>query len=200
MKRLSLVALCLLVIAPARAAKLTMPEPPVVELEVGDIELPLPRSAGLLVTQKTREEVYVVQTSPFDKIHYPIGVYTADLFAANLPQVFSQVAEVGQPESPDQDVVVQVEIVRFEAKIPHPAYNPYTATVVYKITARDQSGEVLLVQTVTGDGQTSKGMMSGFKAKKMAAQAASLAMADALKQALEALAEAPELGEAEAQE
>lgn len=195
MQRTAVIVVCLFVAASAHAATLKMPAAPVIELELGDGEIPYPLSVGLFVPDDVKDEIFVVKTSPFDKIKYPIGGYTVDVFSVNLPQVFDKVVEVSGPKAADVDLVIEVDIVRFEAKIPHPAYNPYTATAVYKITVRDSSGETLLGQTVTGDGQTSKGMMSGFKAKRLAAESAARAMAEAAKEALEALAEAPELEE-----
>jgi hypothetical protein len=195
MQRTALIVVCLFAAVSAHAATLKMPAAPTIELEPSDGEVPRPLSVGLFVPDDVKDEIFVVKTSPFDRIKYPIGGYTVDVFATNLPQVFSKVIEVGGPKAAGVDLVIEVDIVRFEATIPHPAYNPYTATAVYKITVRNSSGETLLVQTVTGDGQTSKGMMSGFKAKRLAAESAARAMAEAAKQALEALADAPELAE-----
>jgi hypothetical protein len=48
--------------------------------------------------------------------------------------------------------------------------------------------------TTTGSGQTSKGMMSGFKAKSLAAESAARAMNDAMTQLLQGLLDAEELG------
>lgn len=197
MRHTTLIVVCLLVVASAHAATLKMPAAPTIELELGDGEVPFPLSVGFFVPDDVKNEIFVVKTSPFDKIKYPIGSYTVDVFATNLPQVFGEVAEVGGPEAVGFDLVIEVDIVRFEATIPHPAYNPYTATAVYKITVRDSTGATLFGQTVTGDGQTSKGMMSGFKAKRLAAESAARAMAEAAKQALEGLADAPELTEAQ---
>jgi hypothetical protein len=195
MKRAALIALSLGVAASASAATLKMPAAPEIALEVSEGEMPHPLSAGLLLPDEVRSAVHVVKTSPFDRIKYPIGEYTVDVFSRNLPQVFASVTEVDTDKAADVDLVVEIAIVRFEAVIPHPASNPYTATAVYKITVRDPDGETILVQTVTGDGQTSKGMMSGFKARGLAAESAARAMDDAARQALEALAEAPELAE-----
>ncbi len=197
MKTATLIAFCLLIAVSAPAATLKLPAAPEIDLEIdrGDPEVPYPLSAGLLLSNEVRSAVFVVKTSPFDRIKYPIGDYTVDLFSRNMPQVFGNVVEVDSVKAAEVDVVIEIAIVRFEAVIPHPASNPYTATMVYKITVKDTDGETLLVQTVTGDGQTSKGMMSGFKAKQLAGESAARAMADAGRQALEALAEAPELAE-----
>ena len=196
MKRACLIVLSLLFAMSASAATLKMPAAPEIELEVNQDEVPYPLSAGLLLPNEVRLAVHVVKTSPFDRIKYPIGEYTVDLFSRNMPQVFATVSEIDSVKAADVDVVIEIAIVRFEANIPHPASNPYTATAVYKITVRDTDGDTLLVQTVTGDGQTSKGMMSGFKAKQLAAESAVRAMNDAARQAFEALAEAPEVAEA----
>lgn len=195
MKNATLIVLCLLVAASASTATLKMPPAPELVLDIDAAEAPHPITAGLFLSADVRSNIYVVKTSPFDKIKYPIGAYTSDVFERNLPQALAEVIEIDAPSSTDVDVVISIEIVRFEAIIPHPAHNPYTATVVYKITVRDSAGETLLVQTVTGEGQTSKGMMSGFKAKQLAAESAVRAMNDAATQALEALADAPELAE-----
>jgi hypothetical protein len=195
MKNTTLIVLCLFVAASAPAATLKMPPAPELALEIDTTVVPHPLTAGLFLSADVRSNVYVVKTSPFDKIKYPIGEYTFDLFNRNLPQVLAEVVTVDAPSSKDVEIVISIEIVRFEAIIPNPAYNPYTATVVYKITVQDPNGETLLVQTVTGEGQTSKGMMSGFKAKQLAAESAVRAMNDAATQALEALFDAPELAE-----
>jgi len=187
-----LVALTLLA-APAGAANVKMPPAPAVELEGAE---PLALTAGLYLPEELRGTVEVVKTSPFDKLKFAVGAFTAELFELNLPKAFAKVIPVTAkvPSDPAAaDVVVSVEIVRFEVTIPHPAYNPYTSTAVYKVTVSDPAGETLFTQTATGEGQTSKGMMSGFKAQGLAAEAAKLAMADAAKQAFEGLIAADEL-------
>jgi hypothetical protein len=195
MKTTMLTVLCLLIAAAAPAATLKMPPATDIALETTEEFVPYALTAGLFMSDEVRSEIYVVKTSPFDKIKYPIGGYTVDVFSRNLPQIFAEVVEINDAKAADVDLVVEVAIVRFEAIIPHPASNPYTATAVYKITVSDTDGETLLVQTVTGDGQTSKGMMSGFKAKQLAGESAARAMTDAARQALEALADAPEVAE-----
>jgi hypothetical protein len=191
MKRMSLIILCLLVASSASAATLKIPAASEIELETGEAKVPFHLSAGLLLPEKVRTAVHVVKTSPFDKMKYPIGEYTVDVFVRNLPQIFTEVIEVDKTKATDVDLVVEVAIVRFEGNIPHPASNPYTATMVYKITVKDAGGETVLVQTVTGEGQTSKGMMSGFKAKQLAAESAARAMADAARQALSSARDRP---------
>jgi len=188
---LSLLVLSL-VAAPLAAGSLKMPDPPAIKLAEGIA--PLPLHAVLKVSDDLQNTVSVVKTSPFDKLVYPTGAWTVALFEKNLPLVFEKV-EVPKPGAPpvDADLTLEISIVRFEATVPHPAYNPYTATVVYRIDVFDRSGEKIFTQTATGNGQTSKGMMSGFKAKGLAAESAKLAMVDAARQVLEGLADAPEL-------
>jgi len=193
MKVTTLTVLCLVIAAAAPATTLKLPSAPEMTLETNGVSLPLPLTAGLFLSDEVRSAIHVVKTSPFDRIKYPIGDYTVDVFGRNLPLVFAEVVEVNDAKMTDVDLVVEVAIARFEAVIPHPASNPYTATAAYRITVRNADGETVLVQTVTGDGQTSKGMMSGFKAKQLAGESAARAMADAARQALEALADEPEL-------
>jgi len=181
---------------PALAATVEMPPAPAIELAGST---PLPLTAGLYLPDELRSAIEVVKTSPLDKLKFPVGKFTAELYERNLPLAFAKVVPVTAkvPADPSAvDVVVSVEIVRFEVGIPHPAYNPYTSTAVYKVTVTDPKGEVLFTQTATGSGQTSKGMMSGFKAQGLAAEAAKLAMVDAATQALEGLLASDELREA----
>ena len=91
------------------------------------------------------------------------------------------------------DLTIQPSIVKFDSVVPMPAYNPYTATVVYHIDVYDKAGEKIYAQTATGNGQTSKGMMSGFSARQICAEVAQMAMKDAVKQILEGLSEAEEI-------
>jgi hypothetical protein len=191
-----LLVVLILLAVPADAANVKMPPAPAIELEAAD---PLPSRAGLYLPGEFRSVVAVVKTSPFDKLSFPIGEFTAALLELNLPQAFAAVVPLTSAVPADPaavDLVVSVEIVRFELTIPHPAYNPYVATAVYKLTVTEPGGETLFTQTATGSGQTSKGMMSGFKAQGLAAEAAKLAMVDAGKQALEGLLAADELREA----
>lgn len=200
MKKTTLMTvLCLVAAASVTAATLKMPAASVLEPDLEGLDVPYAMPIGLYLSQETRSFVHVVKTSPFDKIKYPVGAYTAELFARNLGQVFADVEEVSGSSSSGGRIVVEIAVDHFEAVIPHPAYNPYTATVAYKLTVRDAEGEVLYSQTLTGDGQTGKGMMSGFKAKGLAAESAVRAMNDAATQALEALADAPELAEQSAE-
>ena len=152
-----------------------------------------PAKAGLVISKELKETVYVKQTSPFDKISYPIGEQTAQLFRQNLPLVFSRVAEVeSKSAASDIDFVVEPAIVSFSSVIPMPAYNPYTAKIVYRVDGY-RKGEKIFTQTAIGDAQTSKGMMSGFAAQSIAAEVANKAMENAMKQILEGLSAAEEL-------
>lgn len=195
MKKLTLIILCLFAAGTAAAATLKMPTAPDLTIDVEGLDVPYDLPVGLCISDETKEAMHVVKTSPFDKIKYPVGAYSTDVFTRNIGKVFADVEELDSPSSTQGRVVIEVEIERFEAVIANPAYNPYTATMVYKLTVRDTAGEVLFSQAVTGDGQTSKGMMSGFKAKQLAAESAVRAMNEAATQALEALADAPELTE-----
>ena len=67
------------------------------------------------------------------------------------------------------------------------------ATLVYRVVVYDREGNKLFTQTATGNGQISKGMVSGFSVGKLCAQSAQLAALDAAKQVLEGLLEAVEL-------
>ncbi len=182
-----------LVASSAAAATLKMPPPPQIDLQGAT---PHPFAAGLYVAKETREFTHTIKTSPFDKIVYPIGEQTVGLFEKNLPGVFKSVVPAAAPK-PGQgvDLVVEPSVVKFEAVIPHPAYNLYTASIVLRVTVYDREGNKIFTQTATGNGQTGKGMASGFKAKTLAAEAAQAAMVDAAKQILEGLLAAPEIKE-----
>ena len=151
-------------------------------------------TAGLFVPPEVKEYVYVKATSPVDKMSYPLGKQTHEIFKKNIPLVFKDVMEVDSI-TPDQDVdlVIKPSIVKFHSVIPHPAYNPYTATVVYHIDVYNKKGEKIFAQTATGNAQTSKGLLSGFSARSICAEVAQMAMKDAVKQIIEGLSEAEEL-------
>ncbi len=152
-----------------------------------------PAKAGLLLSKELKETVYVKQTSPFDKISYPIGEQTAQLFQKNLPLVFSQVVEIElKSGASDVDFIVEPSIVSFDSVIPMPAYNPYTAKIVYRVDVY-KKGEKIFTQTAAGDAQGSKGLMSGFSAQSIAAEVANKAMENAMAQILEGLSAAEEL-------
>lgn len=93
----------------------------------------------------------------------------------------------------DVDLILEPSIVKFDSVIPFPAYNPYTATMIYRVCVYDREGEKIFTQTATGDAQTSKGLLSGFSARSICAEVAQTAMEKALKQIVEGLSEAEEL-------
>ncbi len=190
------VVLAVVVVVPTcHAATLKLPAAPTLE-----VSGPAARTIAVVlhVPDELRSQEYVVKTSPFDRIRYPVGEYTVALLERNLGRAFDavRVAE-GSAAVEEAAAVVTLTIESFEAVIPSPAYKPYTADVVYRVTVRDPAGESVFTQTVTGSAQTSKGMMSGFKAKGLAAEAAARAMNDAMTQLLEGLLEASELADLE---
>jgi len=153
-----------------------------------------PFTAGLLLSKELKENVYLKQTSPFDKISYPLGEQTTQMFQKNLPLVFSKVVEIeSRNASQDVDLIVEPSIVNFSSVIPMPAYNPYTAKIVYRVDIYNKKGEKIFTQTAAGDAQSSKGLMSGFSAQGIAADVAQKAMENAMKQILEGLSTAEEL-------
>jgi hypothetical protein len=153
-----------------------------------------PSKAGLLLSKELKENVYVKQTSPFDSISYPLGEQTAQIFQKNLPLVFSKVVEIqSRNDIQDVDLIVEPSIVNFSSVIPMPAYNPYTAKIVYRVDIYNKKNEKIFTQTVAGDAQSSKGLMSGFSARNIAADVAQKAMENAIKQILEGLSAAEEL-------
>jgi len=155
---------------------------------------PHPCRAGLYISQELQDAVHVVTTSPVDRMSYPIGDQTRQVFQINLPAVFQEVIAVDS-KTPSQavDVIIEPSIVKFEAKVPMPAYNPYEANMTYHVDVYNKSGEKIFAQTATGKAQSSKGLMSGFSARKISATVAQMAMNDAAKQIMEGLAEAEEL-------
>jgi hypothetical protein len=155
---------------------------------------PHPCRAGLYIPQELQDAVHVVTTSPVDRMSYPIGDQTRQVFQINLPAVFQEVIAVDS-KTPSQavDVIIEPSIVKFEAKVPMPAYNPYEANMTYHVDVYNKSGEKIFAQTATGKAQSSKGLMSGFSARKISATVAQMAMNDAAKQIMEGLAEAEEL-------
>jgi len=114
-----------------------------------------------------------------------------------LPYALNSLKEVVEVDSlaPGQsvDLIVKPSIIKFNSVIPYPAYNPYTATIVYRVEVFDRNGEKIFAQTTTGEGQTSKGLMSGFMARGICAEVAQMAMGNAVQQILEGLSEAEEL-------
>jgi hypothetical protein len=164
-----------------------MPEAP--ELEVQGIQSPLVVAVAVRFADDLPEEEYVVKTSPFDKMRYPIGEYSVNLLMRNVDRIFQSAAKEGspQPGGGEAVAVLELKIENFDAVIPRPAYKPYTAEVVYRASVFDLEGNKLFTVVTTGSAQTSKGMMSGFKAKRLAAESAAQAMNDAMTQLLEGL-------------
>lgn len=153
-----------------------------------------PAKAALVLSKELKETVHVKQTSPFDKLSYPLGEQTARIFRQNLPLVFSRVAEVeARSAASDVDLIVEPAIVSFSSVIPMPAYNPYTAKIVYRVDVYNRKGDKIFTQTAAGDAQTSKGLMSGFAAQSIVAEVANQAMENAMKQVIEGLSAAEEL-------
>jgi len=149
---------------------------------------------GLYAPKELKEYTHTVRTSPLDSISYPLGEQTVLLFRKNLSTVFRSVVDVESATAGSSaPLVVKPSIISFNPVVPFPAYNPYTATIVYKVEVFDGKGEKVYSQTATGDGQTSKGMVSGFGAKGLLADAAELAMNKAMTQILEGLSAAEEL-------
>lgn len=179
-----------LVTSSAWAGTIKLPQPP--ELEIGDRD-PFEIAAELRVPDDTAEKIVVVKTSPFDRMRFPVGRYSVTLLENHLDRVFARPSDERGALAELPTVVVELDIEHFEAKIPMPAYKPYTASVVYKARVLDQEGEVVFTQTTTASAQTSKGMLSGFKAKKLAGRAAADAMNDAMTQLLEGLLDSEEL-------
>jgi hypothetical protein len=155
---------------------------------------PHPYRAGLYIPAELRETLHVVSTSPVDRMSYPIGDQTQQIFRLNLPAVFQEVIAVDS-RTPSQpvDVIIEPSIVKFDVKVPMPAYNPYEAHMTYHVDVYNQSGEKIFAQTAVGRAQSSKGLMSGFSARKICATVAQMAMNDSAKQIMEGLAEAEEL-------
>ncbi len=151
-----------------------------------------PLTVGLLASQELKEYGKTKQT----KTWMPVGEYTVAVLDKNLPSVFKSVAPA-QEKKPAQgvDLVIEPSIVKFEQVKPYPAYNPYRAKMVLRVDVYDREGSKIFTQTVTGEFQTSKGMMSGFVARGLMTKAASGAINDAVRQVLEGLQQAPELKE-----
>ena len=155
---------------------------------------PLPYTAGLYIPEELKAYRYEVATSPVDKLAYPLGEQTVMIFQQCTPKVFSKVVPVESlAASEGVDVIVKPSIVKFDAVIPHPAYNPYTATMVYQAEVFGPDGKKLFAQTATGDAQSSKGLMSGFSAREICADVAQKAMTEAAKQVMEGIADSEEL-------
>ncbi len=148
-----------------------------------------PYTAGLYVSKEFREAVYV---NGF--VIYPLAAHSEELFKKNLLTVFKEVKPVDSLKAgQDIPVIVQPSIVKFFANIPSPAYNPYIASIVYKVDVYDREGNKIFTQTATGDAQTSRGLLSGFVAQRLLSEAAEMAADKAIKQIIEGLASAEEL-------
>ncbi|MFH2046677.1 MAG: hypothetical protein ABIK92_16215 [Pseudomonadota bacterium] len=153
-----------------------------------------PYTAGLFVPQEVKEYIFVKATSPLDKMSYPIGQQTYEIFKNNIPLVFKNVVEVDSITTDKNiDLIIKPSIVKFDPVIPNPAYNPYTATIIYHIDVYNNKGEKIFAQTATGDAQTSKGLLSGFSARSICADVAQMAMKKSIKQIIEGLSEAEEI-------
>jgi hypothetical protein len=181
-----LLAFSMLVLSAGCTMQLTMKPPTALDVKVAKQHS---YTAGLYIPKEVREQVYVNQTWI-----YPLGEQTTGFFEKNLPLVFKNVVLVDS-KNPSQDVPVIIEpsILKFNSIIPFPAYNPYTATMVYRVDVYDRKGEKIYTQTATGDAQTSKGLLSGFMAAQLLSEAAQTAMENAVRQIIEGLAEAQEL-------
>jgi hypothetical protein len=155
---------------------------------------PLPYTAGLYIPQELKAYQYELATSPVDKMVYPLGDQTAQIFEQCTPKVFSKVVPVeSMTAAKGVDVIVKPSIVKFNAVVPMPAYNPYTATMVYQAEVFTPDGKKIFSETATGDAQSSKGLMSGFSARHICADVAQKAMTKAAKQIMEGIADAEEL-------
>jgi hypothetical protein len=188
---IAIVTILFLTVMPAHGAKVKMPPAPAIDM--GSVT-PLPLTACLDLGEDFRTRIEVVKTSPFDKLKFPVGQFTTELLEKNLPAIFADL-RLDPAKAEDLDVRVSAQLLRFEVTIPHPAYNPYHAAVVLKVIVSDPDGEVIFTQTAAGEGQTSKGMMSGFKAKAIAAESVKLAVVDAATQVFEGLLEAEDFRE-----
>lgn len=155
---------------------------------------PLPYTAGLYLSPELKAYQHKIATSPFDAIVYPLGEQTAQIFKQCTAKAFDKVVPMASLTSTQGvDVIIKPTIVKFEAVIPMPAYNPYTATMVYQAEVLDPDGKKIFSQTATGDSQSSKGLMSGFSARSICADVAQKAMVDAARQVMEGVVESEEL-------
>lgn len=175
----------------------TLKFPPPEKLELG-AAAPLAKTVGLYLTQEFSAFKHTEKTSPLDKLHYPVGAYSVELFRLNLPQVFQKVVDSATQKPADGvDLVLEPSIVSFDAVVPRPAWKPYLATIVYRVDVYDRTGQKIFTQTATAEGQTSEGMKSGFKAGRQCTTATMLATSKAAQQLLEGLLAAEEIRGAE---
>jgi hypothetical protein len=191
-KRFSIIlTVVMMAITVGCALPLKMDPPPTPDLSYLK---PLPYTAGLYIPQELKAYKYELATSPVDKMVYPIGEQTTMIFEQCTPKVFSKVVPVDSTSAAQGvDVIVKPSIVKFDAVVPNPAYNPYTATMVYRADVFSPDGKKIFTQTAKGDAQSSKGLMSGFSARGICAHVAQKAMAEAAKQVMEGIADAEEL-------
>lgn len=156
-----------------------------------------PYSAGLFIPKETRMYTYVQEATLINNdIIYPLGQQTTLALRKNLPQIFKEVVEVESLNPPQSvKVIIQPSVIDFKANVPYPAYNPYEASIMYRIDVYNRKGEKIFTQTVTGEGQTSRGLLSGFVVKSLFAEAAQMAIDKAIQQIIEGLASAEELKE-----
>jgi hypothetical protein len=185
---------CLSLLAAGTAAQArTLKFPPAERIGL-EAASPQPKTVGLYLSPEFCEFKHTEKTSPFDKLHYPVGAYSVDLLKLNLPQVFQKVVgSATQTPGEGVDLVVVPSILSFDAVVPHPAWKPYLATVVYRVDVYDRTGQKIFTQTATGEGQTSEGMKSGFKAGAQCTTATLMATAKATKQLLEGLLASEEI-------
>jgi hypothetical protein len=192
-KHLWVCAAILLLFTMGCAMPLKMGNPPTPDLSHLK---PLPYTAGLYIPQDLKSYEHKVATSPFDAVVYPLGEQTASIFSNCTAKIFNKVVPVTSPTPTEQvDVIIQPAIVKFNAVIPVPAYNPYTATMVYQADVLRPDGQKVFSQTATGDAQSSKGLMSGFSARGICAKVAQDAMVDAAQQIMEAIADSEEISQ-----
>lgn len=152
------------------------------------------RSVALYIPPELKNYEYVLATSPVDKMAYPLGDQTMQLFQQCSEKIFKEVVIIDTMASAGSaDLVLRPTIVNFDAKVPMPAYKPYSADMVYRMEVLTPDGDKIFTQTAVGKAQTSKGMMSGFSARSICAQVAQMAMADAAGQIMEGMVEAEEL-------
>ncbi|MFX0132697.1 MAG: hypothetical protein ACFFDN_03525 [Candidatus Hodarchaeota archaeon] len=149
---------------------------------------------GLYIPDEVKNSSYIEIISPFDKMSIPIGEQTHQLFKDNLSNIFKKVIDVDSINSETNvDMILEVSIVKFDAVIPKPAYNPYMATIIYRVDIFDRNREKIFTQSATGEAQLTKGIFSGFKARSICAEVIHKAMEDSLRKIIEGFYEAEEI-------
>ncbi len=186
---LCLMAFCLAIVAGGCTHEVTMPE----SQQIAALDAkPHNLTAALYIPDDLKKNTEQV-TSPFDTLSFPVGPRLADAFRKNLPRAFSRVVEAPSPQLPKgADILIVPEILEYQNHIPFPAYNPHHCRIIIKVTCHDISHGVVFSQTTTGNAQTGGNLFSGFKSQQLAAEAAHLAIEDAVAQAVEGLMEADE--------